>query len=100
MLDDQFGQRARIGLCLFGENHRGIRRKIAVRGIARRLYGYARTLRFGRKVSLHFERIENGIDFRRETGVESLDVSHARAPRRMTQNGKVSAHQRVTLYRS
>ena len=83
MLDNQFGERARIGLRLLREDHGGIGGQIAVRRIAWRLYRDTRTVRFGWKVTFHLESIENGVDLGRETGVQGLDVGHARAPRRM-----------------
>ena len=91
MLDDLLGQRARIGLGLLGQHHRGICRQIAMRGIARRLHGHIGARRIGGQYALHFESVENGIDPGRESRVKCLHVSHAA---RLAYRRKMARHER------
>ena len=53
MLDDLLRQRARIGFRGLGQHYRGVRRDIAVRGVARRLHGDIGARNAGRERALH-----------------------------------------------
>ena len=91
MLDDLLRQRARIGLGLLGQHHRGIGRQIAVRGIARRFHGHICARRIRGQHALHFESVENGIDPGRKSRVKCLHVSHAA---RLAYRRKMARHER------
>ena len=76
MLDDLLRQRARIGLGRLGQHHRGIRRQVPVRGIARRLDRDIAAGRIGRQHALHLESVQNRVDPGGESRVKSVQISH------------------------
>ena len=78
VLDDLFGQRARIGARRLGQHHRGVGGNIAVCRIARRLHRDIGARSTGGQSALHLQRGEHGIDPLCKRGVNCVVIRHAR----------------------
>src|SRR3546814_7120182 len=77
LLSDFFRQCARISLRAHGKHHGGVRRQVAMRRIARRLYSDSFAGQIRRQYAFGLESIKHRIQMRGETGVKSQSKAFA-----------------------